>query len=209
MKYGGYLDFGDELSRRNWHGYGYIEKKKVANCAFTKVFPGDILEIRFYRYNDDSDTHHDCGILFVKVVSISLPIPNGLIKSQKPGQVVVELPNGRKMNLFEFDHPKNGYKTFYWPTEEVLDYARNHYCLSDRWFSPGWHEHRFYVYSYRGRGADLKDAMLKAKEWQTTEKTIRERQARAAAEAARARVEDAARNAAVSRRELDDLFSKM
>ena len=110
----------------------------------------------------------------------------------------MELPNGQKMNLFEFHHPYND--NFYWPREEVLIYARNNDYLSDGYFD------RFYIYSYRGREANLKVAMLKAKEEQTIRKACRENTARRRSEAER---QEATRHAAVSYRELNDIFSKM
>ena len=201
MRYGEELRFGDEL----WGGY--VKKQKLANCAFTKVFPGDILGINFYIEYRGDGFRVDCGMLFVRVVSVSLPIAEGLFKRDRRDQIVVDLPNGERKNLFKIldmipsDHPN------YDLSQEVIDYARRHYYISDRWVKTD--EYRcFSVYSYRGREAYLKENMLEVKERQAREKANRERKAREAADAARAKAQDAARHAA-ARRELDDLFSKM
>lgn len=195
-----YFYFGDEMDNQ-----GNICRSKLADCAFAKVRPGDILGVYFY-HEDADGWRRDAGMLFVKAVSVKMPAAAGLFSGEKGGQVTVELPNGQRCELMEFHANYYGSKRAganYLPTKTIGDYFNTHCYPATKW-----NYTQFVIPA--GQEADLKDMMVKEKQRragrkQELEEIQRQRQA---AQAARAR-EDAARRASVSRKELDDLFSKM
>ena len=194
-----YFYFGDEMDNQ-----GNICRNKLAGCAFAKVRPGDILGVYFY-HEDADGWRRDAGMLFVKAVAVKMPAA-GLFSGQKGGQVTVELPNGQRCELLEFR--TNYYESRrtganYLPTKMISDYFNAHCYPATKW------NYTQFVIPV-GREADLKDMMVKEKQRRAGRKQELEEEARRRQEvqAARAR-EEAVRRASVSRKELDDLFSKM
>ena len=186
-----YYYFGDDLDPN-----GIVSKQKVADCAFSVVRTGDILGVRFY-HEDADGFRADAGMLFVKVVSVTMPAAAGFFTGGHPGQVKVELPNGRVTDLLWCG--KEGYysEQKYRPVPAIGEYFD-----ANCWPTRG--RNSADVLIYTGREADLKRDMLQEKERRAKRKAYLEqveRDRRANAEAAR--------HSAVSKSELDDLYSKL
>ena len=208
------LRIGDDLcSHDNIEGwYGIDDRKKVEACSFTKVRPGDIIGISFESRSVEVSGLYSFGMLFLKVVESVRPVPAGIISKQRPGQIVVAAPNGNQTRHYDRRDISR-----YYPSKEVLDFAQKHGYIDIEDWDSRVHDSDYnadwYVYNYRGYEAELQDDMLKEQQRRERVKAVEAARVRAAeklaAEEARAKAQDAARNAAVSRRELDDLFSKM
>lgn len=198
------VDFEDVLDRK-----GYVSRAKLSNCAFARLKPGEYVCFSFFREDLDGLASYG-GCVFAKVISVRMPKPEGLIiGKQDPGGVLVELPDGSRVEVLKYWHSysrASGSTGGYNPSDQLRQYFMET-CLSDAPFRL--HHMDVYVYSTDMR-SELKDAMMKEQErrkiWQEQLKQ-QEAQHRAAAQAARQRAaEEARRNASITDRELDDLF---
>lgn len=185
-----------------------VSREKLANCTFARLRPGDYVSASFGSSDEDGSYH--CGDVFAKVISIKMPKPAGFF-SGSYGGVLAELPDGSRVEFLVYDL-RDAYRyQVYYPTQQVQQYFFNN-CFPD----PGW-QGRVYrkVTAYPAdERARLKDAMAaeharckRRQEELNRQAQERRRQADAAhAQKAKWAAEEARRNAAVTDRELDDLF---
>ena len=191
--------FDDVLSSQ-----GVVSRAKLANCTFARLRPGDYICFSFFDEDSDGVRSHQ-GCVFTKVISVRMPKPTGLIiGKQEPGGVLAELPDRSRVELLEYSlHHRNNYfgsgYSGYAPSDRVIQYFRT--ACFPQFSSPKLNCILISVYSADMR-RELKDAMMKEQERRKYCQEKREQEVQAKAAAMRA----ARRNAAVSDRELDNLF---
>ena len=185
---------------------GCVSREKLANCTFARLRPGDYVSASFSAPGSDYDYY--CGCVFAKIVSVQMP--KKTMFSGHPGGILAELPDGSRVEFLRFDSTGHNHRRVsYFASKQVEQYFTNNcfpecswrpYCASSEYVTP-------YPTDRRG---ELKDAMMKEQErrQRRQEELRQQEQVKRQAEMAACQhaAEEARRNAAVSDRELDDLF---
>lgn len=205
------MAYGDNVFNDVLDSQGCVSRAKLANCTFARLKPGDYIRFSFFEEDSDGLGSYQ-GCVFTKVISVRMPKPIGLIiGKQDPGGVLAELPDGSRVEVLKYWQNSSNYSRWgyggYDPSDRVIQYFRT--ACFPQFDSPKLNRVFIDVYSSDRRG-ELKDAMMKEQERRKYCQERREQEAQARAAAMRAArqcaAEEARRNAAVSDRELDNLF---
>ena len=119
----------EDVMEDDHNAFCRVSKRKIPTCAFSMLRPGDIIGVT-HTYEKRSGEKLDAGTLFVKVVSVKMPVARGFFSKGDPGNVLVQLPNGEETELLSWDPRSWPSGICYFPAPQIYSYFREN-CEMD------------------------------------------------------------------------------
>jgi len=147
----------EDVMEDNSEGICRVSKQKIPTCAFAQLRPGDIIGVT-HTYEKRAGEFYNAGTLFVKVVSVKMPVARSFFSAGDPGNVLVQLPNGEETELLSWDPRSWPSGICYFPTPQIYAYFRENCEMDSSYVDLS----RLIIYV--GHEATLREDMLAEKE---------------------------------------------